>query len=349
MNKLRLLILNDNHFDSGFGGQASFIKNLHPYLDNEFKIKYLFLPQILFKQHFIPIRLIYFFWVSFHLLFRKKYAYDFILSHTPEASFATSFFNIPFIHIFHGNKNPLEKSSFWYGKYFQWVFNIFEKRIIKGAIFLYTVGEYRKDAKKFYNPITIPKEIVIKESSIKSGIVFSGRLESVKRVDLIIEIYNTLPNRIKEKHKLHIIGKGSQESRIRKIVNTYSLNDYVIFHGLVFNQRAIEIINNSALMIMASLFEGFPMAIAESLSVGTPVITTNVGDIQSIIKNGYNGYLIDLNSPIKDYVDNIIQVLNGDFETISKNSRKSSEIFNSMEIAKSFIADCYSIKDILHR
>jgi len=335
-----LLILNDRDYCSGFGGQASFIKNLHPHLNEEYTLKYLILSDTLQKQNIIPVRLLYFLKVFFHMI-RKKNKYDLILSHTPEASFVVSFFKIPFIHIFHGNANPLSMSTFWYGRYFRWIFNYFEIRITEKARILYTVGEFRKDARKIYTPISYrPDEIL--PLSERKDFVFSGRLENVKNIDIIISRYSTLPANIKERNKLHIIGAGSRENNLKILVNGLHLDENVVFHGLIQNEMVIHIVSHSLIMLMASTFEGFPMAIAESLTVGTPVLTTNVGDIQSVIRDGFNGYLLSKDFTAEEFNEKIMNILN-DYKNYSENAVKSSSVFNAKEIAKSLISDCNGI------
>jgi len=70
--RYNLLILNDRDYSSGFGGQASFIKNLHPFLNEEFTLKYLNLSEGLQKQKFIPVRLLYLLKVLFFMIRRKE-------------------------------------------------------------------------------------------------------------------------------------------------------------------------------------------------------------------------------------------------------------------------------------
>lgn len=336
----RVLILNVNDFNSGYGGQATFIKNLHPYLNEVFMLKYLVLPDFFIKKHFIPLRLLYLFQVLFFLL-RRKNRFNLIISHTPEASFIASFFNNPFVHIFHGNNNALTKSVFWYGKYFKCVYAYFDKRIIKKASKLYTVGEFREGAKKFYNPIDINllKETIPEE---RKDFIFAGRLEETKNVGAIIEIYNCLPEIYKACNFLHIIGAGTQEVKLKKLVNKLKLSDKIIFHGQLTNEKAIEKISKSLILLMASSHEGFPMVIAESLTVGTPIISTDVGDIKSIIKNGYNGFLLPLDYNLNSYTNKIIELLT-DYQNFSMNALKSSIVFNANGIASSFISDCKRI------
>ncbi|NLO01251.1 MAG: glycosyltransferase family 4 protein, partial [Bacteroidales bacterium] len=194
--KLKVLILNDRDKDSGFGGQASFIKNLHPFLEKEYDLTYLTLSAVYHQQKIIPIRLLYLFRVICFMI-RKRENFDLIISHTPEASFAASLFTVPFVHIFHGNANPLSMSKFRIGKYFRGVFDRFETRIKRKAGLLYTVGEPGKNAIKIYNPIAYIPERILPYGE-RRDFIFSGRLENVKNVDMIIKRYDTLPDQIKQ-------------------------------------------------------------------------------------------------------------------------------------------------------
>jgi len=123
-----------------------------------------------------------------------------------------------------------------------------------------------------------------------------------------------------------------------------NLEDKVVFHSQLTNEKAVEIINYSSILLMSSSYEGFPMVIAESLTLGTPVISTDVGDISSVVKNGYNGFLLPLNYEKHIYIERIIEVLS-DYEKYSINAKKSSVVFNAHEIASRFISECQKIID----
>jgi glycosyltransferase involved in cell wall biosynthesis len=42
---------------------------------------------------------------------------------------------------------------------------------------------------------------------------------------------------------------------------------------------------------MTSLYEGIPNTIMEALNYSLPIVSTNVGDINYLVKDGINGYL----------------------------------------------------------
>jgi glycosyltransferase involved in cell wall biosynthesis len=235
----------------------------------------------------------------------------------------------------------LLKSTFWYGKYFIRIFRYFETRIEEKADILFTVGEFRMNAKKLYNPIN-PHPVNRLTSAERKDFTFAGRLESVKNIDKIIQNYNLLPSEIKRKHKLNIIGTWGRKNDLIKLVNKLDLGNNVIFHGLMNNELTVDIISQSLVLLMASSHEGFPMVIAESLTVGTPVISTDVGDIKSVIKDGFNGYLLPVSFTYGDFFDKVISILT-DYEHFSTNAIKSSSVFNAQEISVSLISACDKI------
>ena len=60
-----------------------------------------------------------------------------------------------------------------------------------------------------------------------------------------------------------------------------------VTHEVLFNE-----ISKSKLFVMSSISEGFPMAPAEAMALGIPVIATNVGGIPELIEDGNSGILI---------------------------------------------------------
>jgi glycosyltransferase involved in cell wall biosynthesis len=79
--------------------------------------------------------------------------------------------------------------------------------------------------------------------------------------------------------------------RIRKYISDNHL-DNVSLLGKVDNSVVKEILADSWGMILPTqLYEGFPMTIAESYSVGTPVLGSNLGNTADLIRNGETGYI----------------------------------------------------------
>ena len=334
----KLLVLNTDDKECAYGGICPFMRNMHPYLSKSFIVDYLVLPER-WKRLPGPVRFYYCIYLLFHL--SKLSKFDFILSHAVEGSYFASFTKTPYAHIFHGNTNPVEFSRFFYGSWFVGVYNKMYDRIKKTASLLYTVGPTDNDRiKKLYNPLN--QNVAPLPISERKGFVFAGRLEIVKRVDLLIEIYSQLPKPIQEQNPFYIIGYGTLESSLRRLVSEKGLEDRVIFVGKVENSLMMKTVADKKIMLMASITEGFPTAIAEAFSVGLPVVTTAVGDISSIVKDGVNGRLLQADFDINDYINSINSVLD-DYTHFSDEAFETSSVFNSEIITKGVVKDIDSI------
>lgn len=333
--KKKLAIINSDPYTFSYGGVAPFIKNMHPYFDLEFDLEYFHRPKKYTKLlNFLPGRL----FMIFYLISKRKRLrkFDFILSHIPEGSFVISYLKVPYAHIYHGNDNPMTQSRFWYGKYFKFIFNGMFKRISKTATLRYTVGPERDCIPKILNPIQ--HQVSIKPIEQRSGFIFSGRLELIKNIDRIVNIYAKLPENIKVDNDLFIAGTGSQTQNLKKIVKELNLTEKVHFLGNLPNELLIEEDSKKRLLLMASTQEGLPMAILEALSVGVPVISTNPGDISRVLKNDYNGFIFPVNFTDEDYISAISSVLN-DYERFSINAYKSFLPYQAEIVTKQVIED----------
>lgn len=340
MAKIKLGIINSSPLSVAYGGVAPFIKNLDPFLQQAFDVEYITLPMKLHDLKFFPRRLTFLMYLF--LKKRKFKKYDAVLSHVPEGSYIVSFSKTPLIHIFHGNFNAMSQSRFWYGKYFTSLFQAFENRIIKKAKLKYTVGMERPGIPKILNPIH--HNVLPKPPNERAGFIFAGRLEKIKNIDKIIRLYSLLPDDITNIHPLYIAGTGSQEQYLKKLAADLNLTSKVIFTGELLNDKLIEEVSAKKILCMASSQEGLPMAIAEALSVGLPVISTDTGDISRAVKNNFNGFLLPVEFEPSDYAEKIKIVLNN-YEMFSANALASSEIFRAKNVAHALSEDIIKMEE----
>lgn len=337
---MKLGIVSTDPKECTHGGVSPIIRNMHDKLSEAFDVDYLYLSPA-WKRFPLPDRLKSMMFLA--LKWRRMKSYDFILSHIPEGSYVVSLTGKPYAHIFHGNYNPMNGSRYWFGKYFKFIFEHFAKRIHKTAQLKYSVGPAVGDTKKLINPIK--HNVSRKPADMKSGFIFAGRLEAVKNIGRIIEIYAQLPESIRQTNKLYIAGAGTQESNLKKAVSDKSLDNDVIFLGSMANRDLIECVSTKKIILMASDNEGFPTAIAEALTVGVPVVTTISGDIPTFIKDGVNGHLFPQKFENRDYINAIRDILDN-YESFSENAFESSRVFDSDVITQAVIDD---INDVINR
>jgi len=92
---------------------------------------------------------------------------------------------------------------------------------------------------------------------------------------------------------LKIIGDGSLAAYLRAFTIQNNLESRVTFTGFV-SEASLELYDCHALL-MLSRNEAFPFAAIEAMSLGLPVISTDVGGLSELVVHGTNGYLFEKN------------------------------------------------------
>lgn len=126
--------------------------------------------------------------------------------------------------------------------------------------------------------------------------------------------------------KLVVCGTGPMEDWCKSFVRQNRVN--IEMRGFVPNTEARKLIANSkALALPIQWYEGFPMSIVETFSVGTPVVCSNLGNVGSIVEEGVTGCKFYADSAEK--MINAIRRCEGMCEsTMSEFNHKYSDVRN---------------------
>ncbi len=96
--------------------------------------------------------------------------------------------------------------------------------------------------------------------------------------------------------RLVLVGRGAEEATLRRLVATLGITDsQVIFTG--FRPDIENILNALDLYVQPSLSEGHPLAVIEAMSLGLPVIASDVGGIPEITCREQFATLVKPESP----------------------------------------------------
>ena len=120
--------------------------------------------------------------------------------------------------------------------------------------------------------------------------LFIGRLSEEKGILNLVETWIDY----KIKFDLHIIGDGDLSDVINDKIEQHS---NIKFLGKQDHHQVLEKLRRCKALIFPSIwYEGFPMTIVETFSVGKPVISSNIGNQSFIVEDGFNGLHYDLNN-----------------------------------------------------
>lgn len=139
---------------------------------------------------------------------------------------------------------------------------------------------YRRDAEVIHPPIKV-EHYKNKHAGVRTEdyYITVGRLVPYKRVDLLIETFNELPDR-----KLYILGSGNDMERLKKLKKS----ENITFCGFVDEETKTEMTAKARAFLFAAE-EDFGMSPVEAMALGTPVIGFGKGGTRDYIKPDING------------------------------------------------------------
>jgi D-inositol-3-phosphate glycosyltransferase len=143
--------------------------------------------------------------------------------------------------------------------------------------------------------IAARKKLALGEEKV---ILFVGRIERLKGIDKVIQ---ALPMLSGLKPKLLIVGEDGnrkgEADNLKVLARDLGVSDSVTFSGLVDYDKLPDYYNAADVCVFPSYYESFGLVPLESLACGTPVIATNVGDLENIIQQNKTGFVLKDNHP----------------------------------------------------
>ena len=140
-----------------------------------------------------------------------------------------------------------------------------------------------------HHGIDIPYKLFQDKKQNGFEIIIVGRLEILKGQFYVIE---ALPQILKQfpNCKLTLVGNGSYEAKLKKLVDKLNLADKVLFLG--FQKDPYELIANADIILIPSLAEAFGLVFLEAMAIGTPIIAFDVPAGNEILVNYKTGVLV---------------------------------------------------------
>jgi GalNAc-alpha-(1->4)-GalNAc-alpha-(1->3)-diNAcBac-PP-undecaprenol alpha-1,4-N-acetyl-D-galactosaminyltransferase len=196
--------------------------------------------------------------------------------------------------------------------------------------------------KNFNNVHIVPLGINFDEIPMKTEkenfILYAGRLDWNKRVEVLVKAFSQLSKNIDV--TLKIIGSGEKLLSLRKLALEEGIQSRIDFLPWMNRFDLLDCMLKAKVFVLPSMYEMFPNVILEAMACYTPVVASNTMGARAIIRNGYNGFIFEKENAqdLKEKLE--LLLINEELgNRISKNARKNIENnYRVEDIAKQYIS-----------
>jgi len=156
----------------------------------------------------------------------------------------------------------------------------------------------------------------------ESVILFVGRIQQLKGIDLLIRASALLADRVTagqlRPFRVVIVGgRPSGESddpeareiaRLKTLAGDFGVADRLDWRGAVAHQELRQYYQAADVTVMPSTYESFGLVAVESMACSTPVVGSRVGGLEATVQDGRTGFLVPWRDPLL-YADRIGELL----------------------------------------
>lgn len=161
-------------------------------------------------------------------------------------------------------------------------------------------------------------------SKVKKQICFLSRIHPKKGIEYLIDVWDQLCKSYVD-WKIIIAGNGDSDyiNFLKNRIKAKGLEKCITIIPPVFGKDKYKLYAESSLFVLPTYSENFGMVIAEAMSCGVPVITTN-GTPWQILNEKNIGWCIDLDIDVLRQT--LVEAIDSGVEVLFEKGRKSSNL-----------------------
>lgn len=189
------------------------------------------------------------------------------------------------------------------------------------------------------------KEFVIQDKFNHSlPYIFAiGRLVYRKGFDVLVKAFQTVASKI-DQVDLIISGDGPERESCSSLARELGIEYRVRFMGYTDRRETVRLFKGSRFFVLPSRVEALGITNLEAMAAGKAIIGTRVGGVPEIVRNGYNGLLVEPEDP-RALASGILRLLENPSlaEELGQNGRRHVEDCYSWENGARHYLEVYRI------
>lgn len=126
----------------------------------------------------------------------------------------------------------------------------------------------------------------------KVKLLFIGRLIPRKGFQRVIRALPEVKKITNTPFEVEVVGTGTAQGELDKLSEQLGVSDLIKYVGSVPYDALEKSYQYADVFVLTSLSEGMPSVILEAMGCGLPVVASDVGGNNEIVKEGENGFLI---------------------------------------------------------
>jgi glycosyltransferase involved in cell wall biosynthesis len=232
------------------------------------------------------------------------------------------------VHTFHGHV-----FHSYFGKVKTGIFKTIERRLAKKTDAIVAISEIQKKELTSVHGICAPEKVHvvplgfdlqqfhdkklserdktrkmynIGDDEIAIGII--GRLAPIKNHDYFLDVIEAVLEKTIKKVKCFIVGDGPERNQIEERVNLLNAKNN---NALVLTSWISDIGTFNAgmdVICLTSKNEGTPVSLIEAQASGIPVVTTDVGGVRDVVKDGETGYIVSVEDK-NQFIEKVLDLI----------------------------------------
>jgi len=137
---------------------------------------------------------------------------------------------------------------------------------------------------------------------IPGRVIFIGRIEEHKGIDMLLKAWTRFSS---ENNNCHLTIAGPFASNeyasfLNRYIDSNGLKDQVQFLPEIdyYSADIVNYYQSGELFVLSSRREGTPGTLMQAMSCGLPVISTKVGGAEDLVRDGQNGFLVEVDDEV---------------------------------------------------